>query len=195
MPAAIRYPSDSRASARQNRDAFGVVPNVRALLNAILARDLAPGFLAYCGVYAICNPLFQLARRTWPIALAALAAFTADLALTALPRFSSDIEGLAEAHSASLILGFAAAAFLAMRQTRGKPRWRDLSAIAISTALMATAIRPLNAIPNAPLAAMLALLAGAAVFGAALVAFDVAGARQALLARLRSGEATELTAR
>ena len=172
-----------------------IVPKAFRGEYAILARDLAPGFLAYCGVYAICNPLFQLARRTWPIALAALAAFVADLVLTALPRFSSDIEGLAQAHSASLILGFAAAACLAMRQTRGKPRWRDLSAIAISSALMATAIRPLNAIPNAPLAAMLALLAGSAVLGAALVVFDVAGSRQALLARMKLGEATELTAR
>ena len=65
----------------------------------VLSRDLAPGFLAYCAIYAICNPLFQLARKTWPITLAALAAFLANLALAAFPPFSQSVEGLALAHS------------------------------------------------------------------------------------------------
>ena len=160
----------------------------------VLARDLAPGFLAYCAIYAICNPLFQLARQTWPIALAALAAFLGNLALASFPPCSGSVEGLALAHSASLILGFACAALMAMWRTQGKPRWRDLTAVSISSAAMALAIRPLNAIPSAPLAATLALIIGGAVFGAALIAFDVAGFRAQALARLRERRVAGLTA-
>jgi O-antigen/teichoic acid export membrane protein len=162
---------------------------------AVLSRDLAPGFLAYCAVYAICNPVFQLARRTWPAALAALGAFGLDIALAFTPTFSHDIEGLALAHSASLIFAFAVAAIVAMRQRGARPRWRDLTAIAAATALMALAIRPLNAIPSAPVAAMLSILGGGALFAALLFMFDVAGVRGKTLARLRDGAPVSLTAR
>ena len=160
-----------------------------------LARDLAPGFLAYCAIYAICNPLFQLARRTWPIALAALAAFLANLALASFPPFSQSIEGLALAHSASLILGFTCAVVMVMWRTQMKPRWRDLTAVSIASAAMALAIRPLNAIPSAPLAAALALIVGGAIFGAALIVFDVAGLRVKTLAKLRQRRVAGLTVR
>ena len=162
---------------------------------AVLSRDLAPGFLAYCAIYAICNPVFQLNRRTWPAALAALGAFALNLALAFSPRFSHDIEGLALAHSASLIFAFGVAAILAMRQRAARPRWRDLAAIAAATALMALAIRPLNGIPSAPLAATLAVLGGGALFAALLFLFDVAGMRGLALARLRDGTPASLTAR
>jgi O-antigen/teichoic acid export membrane protein len=160
-----------------------------------LARDLAPGFLAYCAIYAICNPLFQLARRTWPITLAALAAFLGNLALASVPPFSRSVEGLALAHSASLILGFFCAALMALGRTQIMPRWRDLTTVAISSAAMALAIRPLNAIPSATLAAALALIVGGAIFGAALLAFDVAGLRALALAKLRQRRVAGLTAR
>lgn len=162
---------------------------------ATLSRELAPGFLAYCGIYAVCAPVFQLARRTWPATIAALGAFALDIALAFAPPFSHDLEGLAKAHSASLIFAFGIAAGLAMRQHDARPRWRDLSAIAIATALMSLAIRPLNAIPSAPIAAAVAILAGGAVFGAVILAFDVAGARSLALARLRDGRLATLTAR
>jgi O-antigen/teichoic acid export membrane protein len=172
-----------------------IVPKAYRGEFALLSRDLAPGFLAYCAVYAICNPVFQLARRTWPAALAALGAFALNLALAFSPIFSHDIEGLALAHSASLIFAFAVAAIVAMRQRGARPRWRDLSAIAASTALMALAIRPLNAIHSAPLAATLAVLGGGALFTTLLFAFDVAGVRAQTLARLRDGTPVSLTAR
>ncbi|MGO9741222.1 MAG: polysaccharide biosynthesis C-terminal domain-containing protein [Roseiarcus sp.] len=162
---------------------------------AVLARDLAPGFLAYCCVYAICNPMLQLARRTWPIALAALVAFASDIVIAFLPTFSHGVEGLALAHSASLVLGFTAAALFALARARVRPHWRDLSVIAISTAAMGLAIRPLNALPSAPLAAALAVLGGGALFALALAAFDVAGLRSRIVAGFRNGPLAALTAR
>ena len=151
----------------------------------VSSRDLAPGFLAYCAIYAICNPLFQLARKTWPITLAALAAFVANLALVAFPPFSQSVEGLALAHSASLILGFVCAAVMAMGRTTIKPRWRDLAAISISSVAMALAIRPLNAIPSAPLAAALALIGRRRAFRR-----RAACLRRGRRARQNSGEAS-----
>jgi O-antigen/teichoic acid export membrane protein len=62
---------------------------------ARLSLSLAPGFLAFCSLYSMCDPVFQLERKTWPFTLAALTALAANLALIRLPFFSQDIEGLA----------------------------------------------------------------------------------------------------
>jgi len=38
---------------------------------ARLSLLLAPGLFAFCSIYAMCNPVFQLAGKTWPLTLAA----------------------------------------------------------------------------------------------------------------------------
>jgi O-antigen/teichoic acid export membrane protein len=170
-----------------------IVPRAYHGSYAELSRNLAPGFLAYCAIIAVCNPVFQLARRTWPAALAALGAFALDLVLAFLPPFSHDVAGLATAHSASLVFAFLVAATLAMRSA--KPRWRDLSAIGIATMAMGLAIRPLNGIASAPLAATLAVAGGGALFVGLMFAFDVGGIRALTVARLRDVQLASLNSR
>ncbi len=153
---------------------------------ARLSLWLAPGFLAYCSLYAMCNPVFQLAGKTWPLTLAALTALAANLLLIRLPFFSSDIDGLARAYALSLAVGFAAAAAPALQRRSIRPCWRDMGVIAAASGAMGFIIHPLNGVHPPVLAAALSLFVGGVVVAAAILAADVAGARAFAAERLRA---------
>ena len=146
---------------------------------------LAPGLFAFCAIYSMCNPVFQLARKTWPLTLAAAVALIANLILIRLPSFSADVDGLARAYTISFVLGLAAAATLALSVRPVYPSVRDLLTIAVATAVMGFAIRPINAIQPPILAAALALVVGGSILAAAILGFDVGGCRTFVVARLR----------
>ncbi|MBV8474694.1 MAG: polysaccharide biosynthesis C-terminal domain-containing protein [Hyphomicrobiales bacterium] len=151
---------------------------------ARLSLALAPGFFAYCALYSTLNPVFQLAQRTWPLTLAAVAALVADLAMLRLPIFNQSVDGIAAAYAASLAVGFLAAAIPGFRERASRPALRDLLVIAGATAAMSAALEPLNAMPHPFIAAALALLVGAVIFGGGLLLFDVAGLRTMAMTRL-----------
>jgi hypothetical protein len=151
---------------------------------ARLSVELAPGFFAYCALYSTLNPVFQLAERTWPLTLAALAALGADLTMLRFDLFTRDVDGLALAYAASLGVGFLAAAIPGFREPASRPALRDLIVIAAATAAMTAAIRPLNGSAAPIVVAALAVALGGAIFGGCLMIFDVAGLRGAMLARL-----------
>ena len=153
---------------------------------ARLTLALAPGFFAFCSIYSMCNPAFQLAGKTWPLTLAALTALAANLALTRLPFFSADLDGLAKAYALSLAVGLATAWTLALRVRTIQPSVRDILVIAAATAAMAYAIRPMNAIHPPLLAALLALAVGGGILTAAMLAFDVGACRAYVLRRPRA---------
>ena len=73
-----------------------------------------------------------------------------------------------------------------MRNPNVRPKAREIAIIAIATLVMALAIRPLNGVGPPIVAALSALIVGGAVFGSALLAFDVAGLRTLALARWRA---------
>jgi O-antigen/teichoic acid export membrane protein len=151
---------------------------------ARLSLELAPGFFAYCALYSTLNPIFQLAQRTWPLTLAALAALGADAAMLRFEFFTRDVDGLALAYSASFGVGFLVAAIPGFRPRDSRPAIRDLLVIAGATAAMTAAIRPLNGAASPIVVAGLAVAIGGIIFGACLMAFDVAGLRKAALLRL-----------
>ncbi|THD43103.1 MAG: hypothetical protein E7774_13720 [Bradyrhizobium sp.] len=150
---------------------------------------VAPGFLAYCTILAAINPVFLLAKRTWPVILAAALALATDLALLRFNDASASIDGLAKANAISLGVGFAVAAAMALRRPETRPRLRDIAAIVAATLAMALAIRPLNALHPPALAALAALAGGGGLYGAILLAFDVAGLRGLAVAWLRDRRA------
>ena len=152
---------------------------------ARLSIELAPGLFAFCTFSSMWNPVFQLARRTWPSTFAACAALATDLVLIRTPFFSSGVDGLAMAHSLSLMLGSVVAAALALRTQAVRPSGSDVAAILIGTVAMAAAVRPLNAIRPAPLAAAAAILVGGSIIAATVLVFDIAGLRATFFQRLR----------
>ncbi|HYA72513.1 MAG TPA: hypothetical protein VEF36_05100, partial [Roseiarcus sp.] len=156
---------------------------------ARLTLELAPGFFAYCALYSTLNPVFQLAERTWPLTLAALAALIADVAMLRFDAFTRDIDGLALAYAASLGVGFLAAAVPGLSNAASRPALRDLVVIACATLVMTLAIRPLNGLASPVVVAALALAIGGAIFGAALMIFNVAGLRTGAASLLRAPRA------
>jgi hypothetical protein len=161
---------------------------------ARLALIVAPGFLAYCTILAALNPVFQLAKRTWPVILAALVALATDLMLLRFTDASASIDGLARANAISLGVGCLIAGAMALRAPATRPRLRDIAAIVAATLVMAFAIRPLNAVHPTALAALVALVGGGGLYGAILLALDVAGLRALASARLRDWRARRATA-
>jgi O-antigen/teichoic acid export membrane protein len=153
---------------------------------ARLSLELAPGFFVFCALYSTLNPVFQLARRTWPLTIAACAALIADLTMLRFDVFTRDIDGLALAYASSLGVGFLAAAVPGLRQAASRPRSRDLVVIACATLAMTSAIRPLNGIASPIVVAALALAIGGAIFAGAMLIFDVAGLRVAAASYLRA---------
>jgi O-antigen/teichoic acid export membrane protein len=136
---------------------------------------LLPGFLALGLVQYALNPVFQIARATRPILLAALAGLvvTGGLVLV-LPRLMGPA-GIAAAQSAGLVATFVVALALAMRLMPLVARRRDLAVIVAAT-LACLALAPWRG--EEPVATLTGLtLATGLIVGGALLAFDVAGIR------------------
>ena len=64
---------------------------------ADLTWRLAPGFLAFCAISSTCNPVFQLAQKTWPTIIAAACALLVDVGLLRFTGCAASAEGLAAA--------------------------------------------------------------------------------------------------
>ena len=145
---------------------------------ARLSLELAPGFVAWCAISSMLNPVFQLAKRTWPLTIAALIALATDLALLHFGGAARSTDALSRAYSISLggrirrqpddRVAQPGRAAQGARNRRSS-QWRRWS--------WRCAIRPLNGVGTPAVAALLALIVGGGVFGSALLAFDVAGLR------------------
>jgi O-antigen/teichoic acid export membrane protein len=153
---------------------------------ARLTLFVAPGFLAYCLISSALNPVFQLARRTWPVTLASLVALATDLALLRFGGLATSVESLALANAISLAVGLLVAAGMALREPASRPRARDVAAVVAATLAMSFGVRPLNGVGSPALAAAAAVVGGGAFYGATLLVFDVAGLRTMAAAWLRA---------
>ena len=154
-----------------------LVPSAYRGEYARLTLELAPGFLVFCLISSGLSPVFQLARRTWPVTVGALAALAADFVLLQFGGAAASVDTLARAYSISLGVGFVVTAALALRQASVRPQIRDIAIIVAATLAMAFAIRPLNGLGSRSIAAALAVVCGGGLYGAVLLAFDVAGLR------------------
>ena len=132
--------------------------------------------------YAI-NPIFQIDKRTGPIIAAALVACVADALLIALlPKNGA---GLALALSGALLAGLCALMLIAAGSKARWPRARDILLALVGAAAMTTCVAPLRAWSPGVVTLVAQVVAGVAVYGAFVGAFDIAGLRTAFLDFLR----------
>jgi hypothetical protein len=139
-------------------------------------------------------PIFQIAKRTAPMILAALAAIEANVALVAtMPRGQTGY-WLAEAQSGALVVGLAVALLLAWGTRPQWPRARDILGALAATGVMALALWPLRGLePNvAVLAAQTSI--GVAIYGALAWLFDIARMRERVKALIGSSAAATAAA-
>ncbi len=141
---------------------------------------LAPGFLCFgLSAYAIA-PIFQIARRTGPLILAALAACAGDLALLALLPPTAD--SIALAQTGAMACGLLALIVFALATPARWPGARDLLPPLLGAGLMTAALAPLRGWEPGGALLTLQILGGAALYGGILAAFDACGLRTAALA-------------
>ncbi len=153
---------------------------------ARLTLELAPGFFALCLILSGLNPVFQLAKRTWPVTIAALGALATNFVLLQFGGASQSIDGLARANSISLGVGFLIAAAIAFSRPAVRPRLRDVAIVAVASFGLYQALCPLNDLHSHILAAALGLTLGGGLYSGLLLLFDVAGLRTLLVARRKS---------
>lgn len=145
---------------------------------------LLPGLAAYGLMTFALAPAFQIARRTWPVIAAAAVACVTDAVLLFLPPRDWSLDRLALAQTGALVAGFVTLVALLPLAKPHWPRLRDMIGILTATLAMIGAVAPLRAAMEPGVTALLTqTLAGAAVYGALALAFDMAGLRTARLAR------------
>jgi heme A synthase len=132
------------------------------------------------------NPVFQLVGKTWPVTVAAVIALATDLCLLAFTDANASVDSLARAYSLSLVVAALVSTAVAFRRPEMRPNLRDLAIVVAAVVVMVAAVRPFNALSSHVVAAVAAVLVGGAIYGAALLAFDVAGLRKMFVAKLRS---------
>ncbi|MGD0639416.1 MAG: oligosaccharide flippase family protein [Roseiarcus sp.] len=155
---------------------------------------MLPGLAAFVLMTFAVAPIFQIAKRTAPMILAALAAIEANVALVAtMPRGQTGY-WLAEAQSGALVVGLAVALLLAWGTRPQWPRARDILGALAATGVMALALWPLRGLePNvAVLAAQTSI--GVAIYGALAWLFDIARMRERVKALIGSSAAATAAA-
>jgi len=173
---------------------FAMVPTFEALVVPTayrgefgpIALALAPGLLCYGALVVAVNPVFQLAGRTWPVTVAAVIALLTDLCLLAFTDANASVVSLAQAYSLSLVVAAVVSTVVAFRRPAMRPNLRDLAIVIAAVVAMVAAVRPFNALSSHVVAAPAAVAVGGAIYGAILLAFDVAGLRKMAFAKLRS---------
>jgi O-antigen/teichoic acid export membrane protein len=143
---------------------------------------LMPGFVAYGLMTFALAPAFQIARRTWPVIAAAAIACLTDAAILAWPPRVWSLDMLALAQTGALVAGFVALVALSPMARPQWPRLRDVSGILVATLAMIAAVSPLRAMEPGIGALLAQSLCGALVYGALVLAFDIAGLRGAVAA-------------
>lgn len=159
-------------------EALFVPPLFRGHVAAAMMLSV-PAFVAYALVQYALNPVFQLRRRTGPVIAAALVAVAVDAALLFAWPGALDAVGVAAIQLAALGSALAVLAGLAIRSGAVLP-WRDAALSALASALMIAALWPWRTALPPSAGLPLQSLAGAALYGALALAFDIAGARALL---------------
>ena len=144
---------------------------------------LLPGLLCFgLGVYAVA-PIFQIARRTGPLILAALAAFGADLAL--LSMLPQEPASIALAQTGAMGCGLLALILFALATPAQSPGLRDILTPLLGAAAMVAALAPLREGSPGALTLCLQVPSGVAIYIAILWAFDACSLRTAARALWR----------
>ncbi|HEY5798149.1 MAG TPA: lipopolysaccharide biosynthesis protein [Bosea sp. (in: a-proteobacteria)] len=174
LPAAVGF-----ALALPAFDRLLVPPSFQGQFSAYMA-PLLPGFVAISIFQAGLYPAFLIEKRTLVATLAAVVGLCTNVAIVVAFAASSPIVYAAAQTSAFLVVLVITAA-AALRLLPVLPPWRDCGAVLLAVAAMAAAIWPLRdrfaAVPELALQIVL----GALVYGAVILACDVARWRTLLL--------------
>jgi len=146
---------------------------------------MMPGLFCFAMILYVINPIFQIAKRTGPLIVAAIVGCIADpVILLALPR-TADASRLAIAQSGAFVCAMGTLVVIAGLSKPIWPRARDLTMTTLATVVMAAVLLPLRARGPSALVLALQVLTGISLYGALVMLFDIAGLRTLAVGRLR----------
>jgi O-antigen/teichoic acid export membrane protein len=141
---------------------------------------MLPGLVAFVVLQYAISPIFQIAKRTTPMIIAALTACAVDVLLIGLlPR--NDAISLALAQSGALLAGLATGVALAALTRPKWPTARNIASVLLATAVMALAVAPLRSRPPGLLTLIMQTALGVGVYAILAYLFDLAQIRARLL--------------
>jgi O-antigen/teichoic acid export membrane protein len=143
-----------------------------------------PALAAFALIQYGLNPIFQLAKRTWPVIGAALCALIGAAALSLVLPYRYGPLGYAWAQFGGMACALVMALFLASRAMRFQPLLRDVGVICAATFAMVAACWPLRDMSQPMLVLPAIVLLGSAVYTGLIFAGDVGGVRSLTTARL-----------
>ena len=170
-----------------------VLPSMQALIvpeqyrgpfQGLLAL-MMPGLFCFSMILYAINPIFQIAKRTAPLIIAAAVACVGDPVILFLMPHTDDASRLAIAQSGAFTLALATLVALACRSGPAWPRARDLAGTALATMGMTLVLLPLRTRPPSFALLVVQIAAGVAVYGGLVALFDIAAIRTILGDRLR----------
>ncbi len=162
-----------------------VMPSVQALIVPGQFRGpfahylglLLPGLFAMAMINFGVNPIFQISKRTAPLIVAAAAAAVVSLLLLFILPWGRDASNLAIAQAGGYVAALVATIYFALRAQPVWPSFWDLYAAAVGTGAMVVALMPTRAMAPGFLTLFVQIVAGAAIYGAMVLLFDIAGLR------------------
>jgi O-antigen/teichoic acid export membrane protein len=169
-----------------------VLPSIQALIVPEEFRGpfidlldfMLPGLFCSAMILFGLNPVFQIAKRTWPLIGAALAGCIADpLFLLVLPR-GLGVNGLAIAQSGAFAVAMVTLTGIACFWDPVWPRWRDLGATALGSAAMTAILLPLRDQPPGFATLFEQIAAGTVIYAAIVFFLDIAKLRTIIFGRL-----------
>lgn len=171
-----------------------IMPSVEALIVPAQFRGpfghylglLLPGLFAMGFVSFGVNPVFQISKRTAPLVVAAVAAVAVSLLLLFLLPWGRDASNLAIAQAGGYVAALLVTIWFALRAQPVWPSFWDLFAAAVGTGVMFHALSPMRALAPGFLTLLLQIAAGAAIYGAMVAVFDIAGLRTHVAVWLRA---------
>jgi len=154
-------------------------------------RLLLPGLFAMGLISFGLNPVFQIAKRTAPLIVAALVAVVSGVTLVLVLPWGTDASNLALAQGGAYLAALAATLYFAARTAPVWPRLSDLAAALAATLGMAAALWPLRDMAPGVVTLAAQIIVGAGVYGALTLLFDTAGLRALALTWARALAARE----
>lgn len=145
---------------------------------------LLPGLFCFSVVFYVVNPLFQIAKRTNPVIIAAAAGFAATAAVLFLVPGSNGGHG-AVSTSVGYAVNMLVMIALAWKLAPVAVNWHDLGKITLATLGMAMAAKPLHAMQPGVVSLVAVVAVGSLVYAALALVLNIGGIRQYLAARLR----------
>lgn len=169
-----------------------VLPSVQAIIVPMQYRGpfahyltlVLPGLFCFAMLHYAINPIFQIAKRTAPLIVAAIIASAVDFAIVLLAPQGTDASMIAMAQAAMFIAAFVALVIFALPMQPQWPKPMQIITPTLAVAIMAAALMPMRAWTPGILPLLAQIVTGGLIYGAMVVIFDIAEMRSALLHKL-----------